>query len=861
MKKEKDISTLSIHQYSGYDIGKPIDGYAKILRFVFVAILSLSTVLMFDSFITTDCINTTIFGCLSLIYTLIFSLIKEKNRILKAISIILVAFIIVYFALNYEIVFDGFINIVNRYLFVTIEDTGFNAGFSDYNQSVQYAYAVSLLLINFGLTSSLYYTSSFKGTFIFTFPFFELGAYWGLAPNYVTFFIMIFSWVVSLYMANTYHTKVKNHKTAPYSFNNKTSSFEISSIKLKYNNSSCAFKYAMIICVVTAVLTLITSTFFNERPESIDEARVRIKTAFENFSVEEIPQYIENITDSFKNTTKKTGATNSGKLGQSDKITFKYKTVLEVTVKPQGKQYFDSPLYLKGFVASNYEGDRWVEIDAEKYTGEEFFKATHTDRLNYQDFNSYYFVSNTGSETANDSYFNITIKNKDASTKYLYTPYYADYNSINFKESYYDFYLIPKEKEYSYNFYGGLSSDSALKKYADLTEYRFGEYGSYEIFARKNYTDFDFKLIEKAYNDIFSDYGYGYMTSPSVNLGVDFLQEESLTKARFAANLIQEYFNKNFTYSLEVGKTPEGEDFVQYFLEEQKSGSCTYFASAGVLLMRAMGFPARYVEGFVVDRSEFKSQSDGSYQAKVKDSDAHAWCEVFIDYIGWVPVEFTVGYQYGENPNHYTTTATTTTTTTTTTTVTTTTSMAQQSTISSATTNITSEITTPLFTTSTLQSSGSKTNYGKIIEIAIRIALKIILILGVLLIWKVLYMTHRKKVYESFNGASRSLCIKAMYKEFCKILKIAGISLENSKTDIQSIDGLYEKFSEAGLIVNKGELSLFVELAVESDMSKNEIDEENYIFAKEFCEALSKGIYGTLSSFKKFYAKYIKFLF
>lgn len=122
-------------------------------------------------------------------------------------------------------------------------------------------------------------------------------------------------------------------------------------------------------------------------------------------------------------------------------------------------------------------------------------------------------------------------------------------------------------------------------------------------------------------------------------------------------------------------------------------------------------------------------------------------------------------------------------------------------------------------------------------------------------------MTHRKKVYESFNGASRSLCIKAMYKEFCKILKIAGISLENSKTDIQSIDGLYEKFSEAGLIVNKGELSLFVELAVESDMSKNEIDEENYIFAKEFCEALSKGIYGTLSSFKKFYAKYIKFLF
>ncbi|MBR1724400.1 MAG: transglutaminase domain-containing protein, partial [Ruminococcus sp.] len=102
-----------------------------------------------------------------------------------------------------------------------------------------------------------------------------------------------------------------------------------------------------------------------------------------------------------------------------------------------------------------------------------------------------------------------------------------------------------------------------------------------------------------------------------------------------------------YTYDLKPGVTPEGEEFVSYFLDVQKKGYCTYYASAGVMLMRRLGVPARYVEGYIIEPSQYSA--DKSY-ITVSDRCAHAWCEVFIDGCGWYPLEFTPGYE-SDNPN------------------------------------------------------------------------------------------------------------------------------------------------------------------------------------------------------------------
>lgn len=97
----------------------------------------------------------------------------------------------------------------------------------------------------------------------------------------------------------------------------------------------------------------------------------------------------------------------------------------------------------------------------------------------------------------------------------------------------------------------------------------------------------------------------------------------------------------NLTYSEQPGKLPESivdeSAFLDYFLLESKEGYCSYFATAFVLLARAEGIPARYVEGFCVPVNASKNMI-------VTSSMAHAWPEVYLEGVGWIPFEPTPGY-------------------------------------------------------------------------------------------------------------------------------------------------------------------------------------------------------------------------
>lgn len=70
-----------------------------------------------------------------------------------------------------------------------------------------------------------------------------------------------------------------------------------------------------------------------------------------------------------------------------------------------------------------------------------------------------------------------------------------------------------------------------------------------------------------------------------------------------------------------------------------------HFASAGVMLLRSMDVAARYAEGYSIPVSAWEQQSDGSWKADIKDSNAHAWAEVYQPITGcFVPAELTPAY-------------------------------------------------------------------------------------------------------------------------------------------------------------------------------------------------------------------------
>lgn len=87
-----------------------------------------------------------------------------------------------------------------------------------------------------------------------------------------------------------------------------------------------------------------------------------------------------------------------------------------------------------------------------------------------------------------------------------------------------------------------------------------------------------------------------------------------------------------YAYTLEPGEY--GPNTADEFLFDKKAGFCEHIASSFVILMRAMGIPARIVTGY---QGGELNAVDGYWT--VRQADAHAWAEVWQEGAGWVRVD------------------------------------------------------------------------------------------------------------------------------------------------------------------------------------------------------------------------------
>ena len=118
-------------------------------------------------------------------------------------------------------------------------------------------------------------------------------------------------------------------------------------------------------------------------------------------------------------------------------------------------------------------------------------------------------------------------------------------------------------------------------------------------------------------------------------IALDETVPEAYREALSAARQTARYLAGRAAYDLSVPAMERGGDFVEHFLELGR-GYCVHFATAGTLLLRMQGVPARYASGYL-------AHLDGEGRASVLDSNAHAWVEIYLDGYGWYPVEMTPG--------------------------------------------------------------------------------------------------------------------------------------------------------------------------------------------------------------------------
>ncbi len=110
------------------------------------------------------------------------------------------------------------------------------------------------------------------------------------------------------------------------------------------------------------------------------------------------------------------------------------------------------------------------------------------------------------------------------------------------------------------------------------------------------------------------------------------MRAQAGSDAAFARTALDWFRDNGLDYSLEP--EPTSLDSVDSVLFDTKRGFCGHFASSYATLMRAAGIPARVVTGYLGG----EWNPIGGYWI-VRQSDAHAWTEVWLEPGGWTRID------------------------------------------------------------------------------------------------------------------------------------------------------------------------------------------------------------------------------
>lgn len=110
------------------------------------------------------------------------------------------------------------------------------------------------------------------------------------------------------------------------------------------------------------------------------------------------------------------------------------------------------------------------------------------------------------------------------------------------------------------------------------------------------------------------------------------MREQADSNRAFVNAVLQKLNREEFYYTLEppaLGRNP-----VDQFLFETRRGFCEHYASAFSVMMRSVGIPTRIVLGY--HGGELNPMGG---HLIVRQSDAHAWTEIWLDGLGWYRVD------------------------------------------------------------------------------------------------------------------------------------------------------------------------------------------------------------------------------
>ena len=298
---------------------------------------------------------------------------------------------------------------------------------------------------------------------------------------------------------------------------------------------------------------------------------------------------------------------------------YRNKEIMKVTLKgepPKGNQYF------RGFFGMNYVNGKWVTDDStfQRACKEAGYEEKKIAKFLALPAHEYYKKRKGGMVTDIDRMIpqrDITLSYTGLKSGYTYLPYMLGEiegtDSSGFEK---DYSLEKDAFQNEFHFktwdFGYLDSidydaDDAEVLYEKRNHKEIEWMNWYDDYVSEHYLEIDSDrlpsvplIAENIRQELgWEEDGRVYVTSDSENI-----------VSMVWAEIVHYYLGQN-SYNLELDAIFDGTDPIEYFLTESHEGYCVHFASAGTLLLRKLGVPARYASGYVVHQYQWERNKDG----------------------------------------------------------------------------------------------------------------------------------------------------------------------------------------------------------------------------------------------------------
>lgn len=500
-----------------------------------------------------------------------------------------------------------------------------------------------IVLLNIAISEYM----SLPAVILLTFPIFQLGIYIDELPAFPYLILLLFSYFMIAILKRSEHFLLPYRDKIYTEFGYK---HRKNVYTWRYHASGrMMLQLSVIFFVFSFFLGIICFPFLSVANTSGQSSALRKKAD------EYIKIFTQNGLAGFFNRYEASGGLSEGRLGGVSSVRPDYETDLIVTYVP----FAYETLYLKAFTGQDYNGTSWQKPSYNSQIIAQEFGANYEDYENYTGFLearrlAHYMEQNPGKGV----FGKLRIQNVGANEAYLYLPYYAN-----------------GKMNTSYTVERGIADGVSIWDESYTVEYYplMHDYWKINPQPDEMLADLAPDSLQAryiAYYDIINTSCYIDMPIETRN-ALEKIKEEIGPAANIDAqiNAVRTYLHKNYKYSMTPGTTPRNADFAVHFLTEQDSGYCAHFATAGALLLRSYGIPARYVEGYAVSMDDiaegealdepytdwFQGKNPigetGVVRVDVTDANAHAWVEVYKIGIGWVPYEFTPPDTSGESPD------------------------------------------------------------------------------------------------------------------------------------------------------------------------------------------------------------------